>query len=358
MDHSSIGPSSIKRIIACPGSVALVAQSPPKPPSPYAEEGSLAHTVAEAWVNGESLPNEATEEMLDGAALYSRTIYSYLDNAIRVSVGLRLENRVKADSIDDKLWGTCDAYFIADDTIFVFDYKFGAGTKVEAKNNEQLLAYATGIRDTHNVIVSKLVLVIVQPRNGGVSVWETPSTILTEFRHAVKTALASDTLAINSECKWCAAEATCPKKFEAIKEKFSVDIRSQITKLPEVEGLPAEQYKIYLDNADLLESWVKAVRSQAFAAAGRGLIIDGYEITSTLGNRKWRKGAEDEIKQGYPDIKLYEQPKFKSPAQLEKLLPKEVVDQYSVRETSGSKLQRTTKSAPDLFEHFTVIGDE
>ena len=49
MQHSRIvGGSTAKRVIACPGSVALVAQMPPQPSSSYANEGTLLHdTIAD-----------------------------------------------------------------------------------------------------------------------------------------------------------------------------------------------------------------------------------------------------------------------------------------------------------------------
>ena len=44
--HSSlVGGSTASRVMACPGSVALVAQMPPKPSSKYADEGTLLHDV-------------------------------------------------------------------------------------------------------------------------------------------------------------------------------------------------------------------------------------------------------------------------------------------------------------------------
>ena len=48
MQHSKIvGGSTAKRVIACPGSAALVDTMPPKPSSSYADEGTLLHdTIA------------------------------------------------------------------------------------------------------------------------------------------------------------------------------------------------------------------------------------------------------------------------------------------------------------------------
>ena len=49
MQHSRIvGGSTAKRVINCPGSVALVDKMPPQPSSSYADEGTLLHdTIAD-----------------------------------------------------------------------------------------------------------------------------------------------------------------------------------------------------------------------------------------------------------------------------------------------------------------------
>ena len=46
MQHSNIvGGSTAKRVINCPGSVALVQKMPPQPSNKYADEGTLLHNV-------------------------------------------------------------------------------------------------------------------------------------------------------------------------------------------------------------------------------------------------------------------------------------------------------------------------
>src|SRR5512137_3052394 len=48
MKHSSVvGGSTAKRVINCPGSVALVAKMPPQESSKYAEEGTMLHACME-----------------------------------------------------------------------------------------------------------------------------------------------------------------------------------------------------------------------------------------------------------------------------------------------------------------------
>jgi hypothetical protein len=358
MQHSSIGPSSAKRIIACPGSVALVAKAPKQESSVYAEEGTRAHEVVEAYILGQPIPSWATDEMIDGAKMYAGVIEDCLFEIDNLEIPLKLEARVTATSLGENAYGTCDAYFIADKTAYVFDYKFGRGVKIEPEHNEQLMYYATAIRDTHHIDITTLQLYIVQPRNGGISVWKTDSKALDTFEKDFKAALKSNQLNISSSCKWCPALAFCPKQLEQIQEQFNIKADVPLKECPPIEDISAEQFKIYLDNVDLLESWVKAIRSQAFSAVSRGLIIDGYELTESLGNRKWKdeEFTKRNLARLYgPDL-IYDL-KLKSPAQMEKLIPKEEVDAITIREMTGKKLTRTIKQTPDLFEAFNVIGD-
>ena len=56
MLHSNIvGGSTAKRVINCPGSVALVQKMPPKPSSEHADRGTLLHnTMEEILTSGEA----------------------------------------------------------------------------------------------------------------------------------------------------------------------------------------------------------------------------------------------------------------------------------------------------------------
>jgi hypothetical protein len=125
--------------------------------------------------------------------------------------------------------------------------------------------------------------------------------------------------------------------------------------LPRIENISPAQFKIYLDNADLLESWLAAIKSQAFSSMARGIIIDGYELTEGLGNREWRDAKEVEKMYG-GTVEIYDR-KLKSPAQLEKLVSKKELEPFTKRESTGKKITKTTKQAPDLFDAFNVIGD-
>lgn len=59
MQHSRIvGGSTAKRVINCPGSVALVDKMPPQPSSKYADEGTLLHDTIADILDGKGLVSD------------------------------------------------------------------------------------------------------------------------------------------------------------------------------------------------------------------------------------------------------------------------------------------------------------
>ena len=88
--HSTIvGGSTAKRVIACPGSVALVQQMPPKPSSKYADEGTLLHHAiaavletgkpAQDFVGAEFNGLELTEDLVERKLLPALAALDVID---------------------------------------------------------------------------------------------------------------------------------------------------------------------------------------------------------------------------------------------------------------------------------------
>ncbi len=68
MQHSKIvGGSTAKRVINCPGSVALVQQMPPQPSNKYADEGTLLHNVISELLDSHCA--DAIQDFIDLSAL-------------------------------------------------------------------------------------------------------------------------------------------------------------------------------------------------------------------------------------------------------------------------------------------------
>jgi hypothetical protein len=68
--HSDIvGGSTAKRVINCPGSVALVAQMPPKPSSKYADTGTLLHDAMSEILDNDKSPESVLGNEYEGIVL-------------------------------------------------------------------------------------------------------------------------------------------------------------------------------------------------------------------------------------------------------------------------------------------------
>lgn len=362
MPHSPIGPSSAKRWVNCPGSIGLVAKAFRQKSSPYTKEGTEAHEVAEKLlVTGRA--SAVDTEMADGAGVYRDKILSDLLDATNPS-RLYVESRVEIRIGGEKTFGTCDAWFYADTTLYTYDYKYGQGVGVLAEANEQLMMYAIGVLQSYTLPkIERIQLCIVQPRTDNVSTVNIPIEELRIFEQKAFDALQDKkTMAVGGWCRWCQAKAFCPETLKIIQETYGVNL-NMTNALPTPSALSEEQILKYLENADLLAGWIRSIKNHALQFLENGGSLPGYSIESSLGNRKWRDIRVVEQKYGQQlGAKIYET-KLLSPAQLEKLIKKELgqaalaeFNEFTVREKSDNKLVKLTQHISDseLFQDFSV----
>ena len=164
MTHKKFSASAMKRIIGCPASVKECETAPPSKSSKYAEEGTYAHSVAEAILKGE--PHDCKDE---GMLAYVKL---YTDYVLEQSAGksLLIEQKFALDFIHKDLGGTNDACIIDPfNTLEIVDLKYGAGVPVEVEDNPQLLTYAVGALWNESLgrlddEFQKVIVTIVQPR--------------------------------------------------------------------------------------------------------------------------------------------------------------------------------------------------
>ena len=83
--HSNIvGGSTAKRVMGCPGSVALCAKMPPRPSSVYADLGTLLHTAI-----SQVLDQGVTPESLIGMKYQDQVLtQDHIDNKLHVALNL------------------------------------------------------------------------------------------------------------------------------------------------------------------------------------------------------------------------------------------------------------------------------
>ena len=206
--HAKLSASGSSRWINCQPSVRLEEQFEDKT-SIYAEEGTLAHELAELKLRLELKEitkrtytlrfNKATKDN----PLYSKDMDDYVDVYKEICMKKYLNSKeTTTDSIaavEQRLdfsnyvpdgFGTGDFIVIADGTLEICDLKYGKGVPVSAENNSQMRLYALGAINKFSFLydIEKVRMTIIQPRLNSISSDEiSVNELLNGLRRSSKT---------------------------------------------------------------------------------------------------------------------------------------------------------------------------
>lgn len=384
MKHSHYGASSANRWLNCPGSINLIKEIPVAPTSDYAKEGTKAHKLAELCLNDNKNPadfmslkpeilielfgdDEAiSEDMVEAVSVYVDYVR---ERSSKTTTKMYTEVRFDLDHIHQGMFGTNDCCVVDEflDTLEVIDYKHGQGISVSPEENEQLRYYGLGAALKHNLPAQgKVILTIVQPRAMGEAIkrWETTAGYLYDFalelQEGIKrTKVKNPELKEGGWCKFCPAFAVCPQiqatALATAQAEFSQGelILSDPQELFESKKLNISKV---LAIAPLVASWFKAAEQYAFALASSGEKIEGYKLVKKRANKVW-KYDEDELVRIFTEanngridkLNWYSEPKFKSPAQMEKNFGKDFVANLCETPDNGNTLVSISDKRPEVL---------
>jgi hypothetical protein len=148
VQHSRVvGGSTAKRVISCPGSVALCAKMPPKPSSKYADEGTLLHNVMDLILTTNQTPESFAGMEYEGIKLTQELIDEKVYPALRAlddidpdkEMEYATETRVGFGDYLPGVFGSTDLLGRIGRRAFILDWKFGSGVAVDATDNPQLM---------------------------------------------------------------------------------------------------------------------------------------------------------------------------------------------------------------------------
>ena len=358
--HSLIvGGSTAKRVINCPGSVALVAKMPPKDSSSYADRGTLLHNAMAAILDSDTVTPESMlwttykDETLTGE-LFNEKILPALAALDAIDpegvMEYAVETVVGFGAYLPGVFGSADLLGRLGSRAVVLDWKFGDGVAVSAEENEQGLFYAAAAMRTPETAwvfegAEEIEIVIVQPP--AVKRWVTTVKRVKEFERALKRAVKASTMpdaaiVVGDHCRWCAAKPLCPKMTGAVDRAVKV----------QMENLPAETIGAYLGNADLLEDWIKDLRALAMTMMEAGTKVPGYKLVAKRSVRKWLdegKATQALTAMGIDPVKL----ELVSPAQAEKLLKpskQALPDDLVASVSSGTTFAPESDPRPEVLQ--------
>jgi hypothetical protein len=358
--HSLIvGGSTAKRVINCPGSVALVAKMPPKDSSSYADRGTLLHNAMATILDSDTVTPESmlwttykgetlTGELLNEKILPALAALDAIDPEGVMEYAV--ETVVGFGAYLPGVFGSADLLGRLGNRAVVLDWKFGDGVAVSAEENEQGLFYAAAAMRTPETAwvfegAEEVEIVIVQPP--AVKRWVTTVKRVKEFERSLKRAVKASAMpdaaiVVGDHCRWCAAKPLCPKMTGAVDRAVKVQL----------ENLPAETIGAYLGNADLLEDWIKDLRALAMTMMEGGAKVPGYKLVAKRSVRKWLdegKANKALAAMGIDPVKL----ELVSPAQAEKLLKpskQALPDDLVASVSSGTTFAPESDPRPEVLQ--------
>lgn len=305
--HALLGASKADQWIDCPPS-ARAQEGVPDKRSEYADEGTLAHELAEVKLRRRILPCDSKARKILEAKLkdiHADPRYGpEMENAVQDYVDIVEERFMAAkarssdavvlleESLDFSEWapngrGTGDVVLIADGVLEVIDLKYGKGVPVSAIGNPQIRLYGLGAWSGHGFLydIREVHMTIVQPRLDSVSTDVMAVDDLLEWAETVvKPAVA---LADAGEgehkpgdhCRWCKIKATCRARADANMSALEYEFRD-----PAIMSL--EEIGSILHVAQQLKTWAADVEEYAFEQAKSGHRVPSWKLIEGKSNRK------------------------------------------------------------------------
>jgi hypothetical protein len=380
-DHALLSASGSHRWLTCTPSARLEEQFE-ETTSKYAEEGTLAHEIAELKLRKYYVEPMAKatftrrlnklkkndlfqEEMLkhtDAYLDYLQSITLAMTNTPYVAV----EKKIDYSAYAPEGFGTGDCIIIGGDTMYVTDFKYGKGVPVSAEDNPQMKLYALGAYLEYSFLypIKQVHLAIIQPRLDSISEYVLPIEDLLAWGEEIKPIAqkafdGEGEFVPGEHCKFCRAKAKC----RARADEFSALDDFKNLKPP---LLTDEEVGQMLEKGQHIESWIKSLKEYALAESLKGNEITGWKAVEGRGSRTYvdQDKAFEHLKQnGIDEVILYERQPL-TVAKLEKQLGKPeyrslLEEAGHVQKSAGkptlapaSDKRKAITNAPDAGEDF------
>ena len=342
--HALLSPSSSHRWLVCTPAPRLESTLPEPKRNPsafdFSGEGTLCHSISEAKLRyqlGQISEAEYNAEIETCKAnpLYSEEIDEAADSYVvyvRSQIGSEdqafIEQKLDLTEYVVEAFGSADCVIISPNSIRVIDLKAGKGVAVNAKSNSQLKLYALGAYEKFKdefPNIKNVTWTIVQPRLQSISSEESTIDKLIDWgknfvaKKAKMAGIGTGQFIAGEHCGWCRAKSICRERAEHNLELAKMEFRD-----PPL--LSDEEMSNVLDKAQDLKSWVGDVEDYALnKAVDTGAVPKGYKLATTVTHRKISDialASEVLISKGISKSEIWEQPKMKSIASLEKLAAK------------------------------------
>jgi hypothetical protein len=352
MKHAQFGSSTAERVINCPGSVLLNAQSPESPPGDAALRGSAQHALIEHllleggeaadFVGAKFADYEIEKEMADDVAIALKAAEELLE---QYNGEQFIEKTLVI--VPHEVFGTGDVVALSSDgaKALIADHKFG-GMQVDADSPQLLFLAAAALVDPDTAgmfaDVEEFKLAIIQPAFDPpvverVVTRDEAVVFLRTIRlaHTASQAKSAATK-MGKWCKWCRAKPICP----AQREMFS-DLIDQKLHPSWTMAMLAD----FLDKVKAAEDLIDTVKERAKHELSNGHKIPGWVLKPGASRVTWASPAKDTIAalRGL-GLKANDIVQPITPAAAKKLLNTELPDDLVVRSNNAPSLARASET--------------
>lgn len=333
-EHAKLSASGAKQWTSCAASIQFAAAFEDSTSFPAAE-GTCAHGLRELHFAGRDIGLTVGQvQTIDGHdvtidAAMVKYVVEHCETIETIRGHHIVETRVDFSEWVPDGFGTADSIIIDDEgTCYVIDFKYGAGVRVDALDNLQLLLYALGVWAMfgHVFDIKKFVLVIDQPRMRNYSEWTLDADELLAYgpwfaERAAATAVDDPEFAPSEDaCMWCNGRAHCPALRSEVENQLQIDFSEPVIEPAPASGLLSDAMR----HLGVIDVFCKAIKAETLAVLKRGEPVEGFKLVKTSPHRKWRNADEAEAALRKSKLKVSEVFKrtLLSPAQAETLLGK------------------------------------
>ena len=332
--HAVLGASSAKRWLTCTPSARLGERLTSRfgsESSPYAQEGTKAHALAEikvrkAFYAADGMTTTVYSRMSQEERDAYTGINAFRYDALRAELGdipadmehatdaycdvvmekylsakdqdastrLLLEQRLDYSRWVPSGFGTGDCVIVSDSLLEIADLKYGLGIPVDAVDNPQLRLYGLGAIAKFGQLYDfpAVRMTIIQPRLESVSEETLGRVELLDWAEAEVREKAQQAWhgigdpVPGDHCRFCPAKAVCSARVAEAMKLFRYGFESP--------GLiPDEQIPGILETLDVAEAWIKDFRAYAEKQALNGQKFPGWKLVrGKKPNRRWADPEE------------------------------------------------------------------
>ena len=407
--HATLSASGSAKWLSCPAALALEALiDVPDTGNEYAYEGTAAHELLYRALSqgkppasfiGESADVETGDGMRKVA--FNNAMAAHAEIAIEYAERLRARNSFYEEKVDYSHiapggFGTADILLevyeklgpnMRVNTLYVIDYKYGKGVKVDAFENSQGMLYALGALNSLDPLfdrdIERVVIVIIQPRMDHIDEYEISiddlkvwgmevkpkaklAAMLCDVVNAADNDIGIDPKHFNPTlkgCKWCQGKrlgkckAIAQAGYSAAVEGFDDLSADDKNDLPSVEVKPETLHDpAFLDTGDLaaiyakmsvFKSFLNSLYDEIVSRLNAGESVPGLKLVPTKGDRAWIGDFEDTVKAlrtAGLQKKHYEKIGLISPTEAEKLIKEVKPTTYKRR---YRQLEKVAITRPD-----------